>query len=184
MLSAGWASAHGSGFQLTRFAAAGPYQLLLGTIPDPPLVGDAILILEVADTDTGERAPNVRVSALTKGPDGASGSAAFGPDSYDPTLYEARAALGAEGKWTFTIEVSGDAGAGSAQFDYDVKRASPVAGIITLATMLALVTVIGLSMRAFLKGRGDSQRARRRKAQPKSRGRSARSEKTLGRRSR
>ena len=146
--------AHGGGFQLTRPAVAGPYELLLGTIPDPLLVGEGILILQVANPDTGERVLGARVEATAAGPDGATLAIPFGPDSYDPTLYEANATLDAEGAWLFIVEVSGADGGGSAKFDYEVRRASPIAGIITLATLLALLTILGLSMRAFLKQRG------------------------------
>ena len=153
--------AHGGGFQLTRPAVAGPYELLLGTIPDPPIVGEAILILKVADPDTGARALNARVEATLVGPGGAAFTIPFGPDSYDPTLYEANATLDAEGAWLFIIEVSGADGSGVAKLDYEVRSASPIAGIITLATLLALLTILGLSMRAFLKQRGGGQRRRR-----------------------
>ena len=67
LVAADWVSAHGSGFQLTKRAQAGPYELLLGTIPDPPIVGEAILILQVADPDTGVRVPNVVVTAAPVG---------------------------------------------------------------------------------------------------------------------
>ena len=164
VLAADWVSAHGSGFQLTKRGQAGPYELLLGTIPDPPLVGEVILILQVADSDTGVRVPNVVITATPAGPDGPGVPLIFGPDSYDPTLYEARAVLETEGPWELTITVSGEDGSGSALFTYDVKRASPIAGIITLATLLAFVTILGLSMRAFLKQRANGQRARRRRA--------------------
>ena len=164
ILSADWVSAHGSGFQLTKQAQAGPYKLLLGTIPDPPIVGEAILILQVADPDTGDRVQNVIVRAAPVGPDGPGVPLAFGPDSYDPTLYEARAFLENEGPWEVTITVSGEDGSGSALFTYDVKRASPIAGLITLATLLAFVTILGLSMRAFLKQRASGQSGRLRRA--------------------
>ena len=152
-----WVSAHGSGFQLTKQAQAGPYELLLGTIPDPPIVGEAILILQVADPDTGVRVQNAVVSAVPTSSAGPGVPLAFGPDSYDPTLYEARAVLETDGPWEVTITVSGEDGSGSALFMYDVKRASPIAGIITLATLLAFVIILGLSMRAFLKQRASGR---------------------------
>ena len=161
LAAADWVSAHGSGFQLTKQAQAGPYDLLLGTIPDPPIVGEAILILQVADPDTGIRVPNVVVTAAPSGPDGPGVPLMFGPDSYDPTLYEARAVLENDGPWEITITVSGEDGSGSALFTYDVKRASPVAGLITLATLLAFVIILGLSMRAFLKQRASGRSGRR-----------------------
>ncbi len=173
--SAETASAHGGGFRLTEQRTAGPYELLLGTIPDPPIVGEAIVILQITDADTGLRVPDAEVELTATGPDSQAsplGTLAFGPDSYDPTLYETRVMLDIEGRWTFSISVSADGGSGDALFNYDVKRASPVAGIITLTTLLAFLIVLGLSMRAFLKQRSgqrsgqrtNGQRARRRKA--------------------
>ena len=162
LAAADWVSAHGSGFQLTKQAQAGPYELLLGTIPDPPIVGETILILQVADPDTGVRVQNAVVSAVPTSSAGPGAPLAFGPDSYDPTLYEARAVLETDGPWEVTITVSGEDGSGSALFTYDVKRASPIAGIITLATLLAFVTILGLSMRAFLKQRASGRGGRRR----------------------
>ena len=163
LAAADWVSAHGSGFQLTKQAQAGPYELLLGTIPDPPLVGEAILILQVADPDTGARVLNAVVTAAPSGPAGPGAPLMFGPDSYDPTLYEARAVLENDGPWEVTITVSGEDGSGSALFAYDVKRASPIAGIITLATLLAFVIILGLSMRAFLKQRASGRSGGRRR---------------------
>ena len=160
-------SGHGGGFQLTRREIAGPYELVLGTIPDPLVVGEAVLILSVENPDTGARVLNADVTVTPEGPTSASPNAGpliAGPDSYDPTLYEARAELDAEGQWMFTIEVSGQSGTGSASFAYDVKKLSPIAGLITLAALLAFLTILGLSIRAFIKDRTGGRRARRRKA--------------------
>ena len=160
-------SGHGGGFQLTRREIAGPYELVLGTIPDPLVVGEAVLILSVANPDTGARILNADVTVTPEGPAGASsipGPLIAGPDSYDPTLYEARAELDAEGQWIFTIDVSGQAGTGSASFAYDVKHLSPIAGLITLAALLAFLIILGLSIRAFIKDRTGGRRARHRKA--------------------
>ena len=158
-------SGHGGGFQLTRREIAGPYELVLGTIPDPLVVGEAILILSVANPDTGARVLNADVTVTPESPASANvASLIAGPDSYDPTLYEARAELDAEGRWMFTIEVSGQAGTGSASFAYEVKKLSPIAGLITLAALLAFLTILGLSIRAFIKDRTKGRRARRRKA--------------------
>ena len=153
LIAVDWVSAHGSGFQLTRRGMAGPYELLLGTIPDPPVVGEAILILQVADPNTGVRVVNADVSLRSEGPGGVDVPMDVGADSFDPSLYESRAVLAIEGTWTFVFSVSGEDGSGSARFTYDVKRTSPIAGVITLATLLAFMTILGLSIRAFLKQR-------------------------------
>ena len=160
-------SAHGGGFQLNKRASAGPYSLTVGTIPDPPTVGEAIFILEVTDPGTKERVTGLDVTIVPSRPEDAGSESDRLPglvDSYDPTLYETRVELPSDGPWTFDVIVDGQAGSGEARFAYDVKRVNPIGGIITLVTLLAFLTVIGLSMRAFLKERGKGQRMRRRKA--------------------
>ena len=159
--------AHGGGFQLNKRASAGPYNLTIGTIPDPPTVGEAILILEVTDPDTNQRIQGLNVTIVPRGPESQDGAPEnlYGiVDSYDPTLYETRAELPSAGPWTFNVIVDGQLGSGEAQFSYDVKRVNPIGGIITLLTLLAFLAVMGLSMRAFLKERNKGRRVRRRKA--------------------
>lgn len=159
--------AHGGGFQLNKRASAGPYNLTIGTIPDPPTVGEAILILEVTNSDTNQRIVGLNVTIVPQGPEdteGAPNNLYAIADSYDPTLYETRADLPNPGPWTFDVIVEGQDGSGEAQFSYDVKRVNPIGGIITLVTLLAFLTVIGLSMRAFLKERSKGRRVRGRKA--------------------
>ncbi len=161
------ASAHGGGFSLDRRASAGPYELRLGTIPNPLTVGEGILIMEVLASQTGERVSSADVVITPQRPDGAAdpyGALETWPDSYDPTLYESRVELDAEGAWAFRVSVSGDAGAGTALFAYEVRRVSPVGGIITLFVLLVLLTILGLSMRAFLNQRDSGQRVKRRRA--------------------
>ena len=159
--------AHGGGFELSKRASAGPYNLTIGTIPDPPTVGEAILIIEVTDPDTNARVVGLDVTIVPSGPEGLEREpdTLYGlVDSYDPTLYETRAELPRAGPWTFDVIVDGQRGGGEARFSYDVKRVNPIGGIITLVTLLAFLTVIGLSMRAFLKERSKGRRVRRRKA--------------------
>lgn len=161
------ARAHGGGFQLNKSASAGPYNLTIGTIPDPPTVGEAILIIEVTNPDTNQRVVGLDVTIVPRGPEDPEGEpdTLYGlVDSYDPTLYETRAELPSAGPWTFDVIVDGQAGSGEAQFAYDVKRVNPIGGIITLVTLIAFLTVIGLSIRAFLKERGKGRKVRRGKA--------------------
>lgn len=159
--------AHGGGFQLNKRASAGPYNLTIGTIPDPPTVGEAILILEVTNSDTNQRIVGLNVTIVPQGPEdmeGAPDNLNAIADSYDPTLYETRAELPSPGPWTFDVIVEGQDGSGEAQFSYDVKRVNPIGGIITLVTLLAFLIVIGLSMRAFLKERSKGRKVKGRKA--------------------
>lgn len=163
------AGAHGGGFTLDKSADAGPYALRLGTIPPSLPVGEGILIIEVSDARTGERvsAPAASVVVSPQRPDGSAtpyGDLQAWADSYDPTLFESRAELDVEGEWTFIVTVSGDAGTGAARFALEARRASALPGIITLFVLLVLLTVLGLSMRAFMKRKDASQRVGRRRA--------------------
>ena len=62
--------AHGGGFQLSKRADAGPYSLTMGTIPDPPTVGEAIFILEVTRLGDSERIVGLSVSIAPSAPEG------------------------------------------------------------------------------------------------------------------
>ena len=163
------ASAHGGGFTLDKRADAGPYALRLGTIPATLPAGEGILIIEVSDAQTGERvsAPAASVVVSPKRPDGSAtpyGDLQAWADSYDPALFESNVELDVEGEWTFIVTVSGDAGTGSARFSLDARNPSPLPGVITLFVLLFLLTILGLSMRAFLKRKDASQRVGRRRA--------------------
>lgn len=164
------AGAHGGGFTLDKSADAGPYALKLGTIPpNLPAVGEGILIIEVADARTGERvsAPAASVVVSPERPDGSDtpyGDLTAWADSYDPTLFESQVELDVEGEWTFTVTVSGEAGTGSARFALAARNPNPLPGIITLFVLLVLLTILGLSMRAFLKRKDASPKVGRRRA--------------------
>lgn len=156
LLDAEGAAAHGGGFTLDRRADAGPYRLRLGTIPPQLLVGEGIVIIEVSDANTGERVsvPAANVVISPERPDGSAtpyGDLQAFADSYDPTLYESNVNLDVEGEWSFAVTVSGDAGTGTALFALGVQRVNPFWGIVTLFVLLALLTVAGLSVRAYLK---------------------------------
>ena len=163
------AFAHGGGFTLDKRASAGPYALRLGTIPRALSPGEGILIIEVSDADTGERvsAPAASVVISPKRPDGSAtpyGDLQAFADSYDPTLYEASANLDVEGEWTFAVTVSGDAGTGTARFALGVARPNPFWGIVTLFGLIVLLTIIGLSTRAFLRRKSETQQSERSRA--------------------
>ena len=130
-------------------------------------MGEAILILEVTNSDTNQRIVGLNVTIVPRGPEDTEGT----PDnlyaiadSYDPTLYETRA----ESAQPWPLDIRRAGGRAGRQrrgaISYDVKRVNPIGGIITLVTLLAFLTVIGLSMRAFLKERSKGRRVRRRKA--------------------
>lgn len=153
--------AHGTGVELNKREFAGPYEVVLGIVPDPPSLGEMAVTLTVIELQTRTAVIGADVIMTARGPD----STVIGPlkvetDPTDPSFYDLRTTLGKEGAWIFTVEVRALAGEGSADFAIEVEQPHTVTWItriITLLTFLALVIILGLAVRAFLgqrRGRG------------------------------
>jgi hypothetical protein len=150
--------AHGSGVELNKREFAGPYEVALGVVPDPPAIGEMAMTLAVIELQTRTVVIRADVTMTATGPD----STVIGPlkvetDPADPSFYDLRTTLDKEGTWTFTIDVDAPAGPGSADFILEVKKTSSITGIITLLTLLAFAVILGLSVRAFLSQRGQKE---------------------------
>jgi hypothetical protein len=156
------ARAHGGGVELNKREFAGPYEVALGVVPDPPAIGEIAMTLAVIELDTRTVVIRADVTMTARGPD----STVIGPlkvetDTVDPSFYDLRTTLDKEGVWVFTIDVDAPAGPGSADFIIEVKKTSSITGIITLLTLLAFVVILGLSVRAVIGQRGDKGKYRR-----------------------
>ena len=73
-------------------------------------------------------------------------------------FYDVNTSVDREGSWTFNITISSDLGDASADFDVEVRNASPMAGVVTLFVLIALLTVVGLAVRAIIGERGRQRR--------------------------
>ena len=142
---------------------AGPYEIGLGTIPPSPSVGNLHLALTVTDTATKSPVLDANLELQGTGPD--SREIEIGPfiaanSAQEPTYYEVNTQVDREGIWLFTTTVTDATGPHSAEFQVEVRNASPIPGIFTLVVLLAFLIIFGLSLRASLGGR----RKRRKKS--------------------
>ncbi len=135
---------------------AGPYEIGLGTIPPSPSVGNLHLALTVTDPATKTPILDANVEIVGAGPDSAEieiGPTPATSSAQDPAYYEVNTSVGREGVWRFTTTITDADGEHSADFQVEVKNASPITGILTLVVLVAFLIIFGLSIRASLGGR-------------------------------
>ena len=132
---------------------AGPYQVSLGTIPDTPIIGNLHLTMTIKDTASDAYVLDALVTVTGQGPSG--GAALIGPvqastNLRDPTFYDVNTAVDELGPWIFTVRIEAGPGEAQAAFSVEVREANPLGAIAVLAGLLALMTILGLSVRAYL----------------------------------
>ena len=135
---------------------AGPYRVSLGTIPDTPVVGNIHLTVTVWDSAKDEYVLDARVAVIGESP--GDDPIEIGPlvadrNLREPTYYEINTSVDEVGRWEFTVRVEAAPGAAETTFTLEVVEASPLGGIAILAVLLGLVTVLGLSARAYFRQR-------------------------------
>ena len=141
---------------------AGAYEIALGTIPAAPGPGNLHFTMTVASAADGRYILNANVSVAGRAPGAETneiGPLAAQTNEQNASFYEVSTSVDREGDWTFTVTVSGELGDASADFDVEVRKASPFIGFATLLTLLVLLTVLGLSARALI-----GERRKRRKS--------------------
>jgi hypothetical protein len=138
---------------------AGPYILNVGTLPSPPLLGPFHMTMTVTDASTDTLVLDADVTVTGVGPADETGvQPTLGPIKAVNNLtglvyYDMNTEVSALGLWTFTIDVNGELGQGTTQFDLEVRESDPLTAIITLATLLVFVAILGFSVRSYLKER-------------------------------
>ena len=142
---------------------AGPYEVALGTIPDSPTLGALHMTLTV--TDTKRQAYLLDAAVVVEGTGPESG-ATIGPltaekNLDDPRFYDVNTVVDVEGLWTVTVRVDASLGEAVAEFPIEVRSPSPIAGVATLVVLLAFLTILGISLRAYLGERRGRKRRRR-----------------------
>lgn len=149
------ASANGRVLRFER-QQAGPYMVSLGTIPTTPLVGNIHLTVTVEEAATEEYILDASVAVIGEGP--GDDPAEVGPlfadrNLREPTYYEINTSVDEVGQWAFTVLVDAAPGPAEARFTFEVVEANPLGGIAILAVLMGLVTVLGLSARAYFRQR-------------------------------
>lgn len=151
-MTAPTSESHGTGVQLNRREFAGAYEVALGIVPDPPRVAEIFITIAVIEQQTRAIVMNADVTLTGKGPN----SVTLGPlvvetDPLDPTFYDLSTHLTEVGTWEFTVNISAHQGPGLAYFTIEVVDDSPLTGILTLITLLAFLSILGLSGRSILR---------------------------------
>ena len=141
-----------------------PMRLVSARSRPAPL--SAICTSPLTVTDPVNKTPilDAKVELHGTGPD--STEIEIGPtfatnSTQDPAYYEVNTSVGREGMWLFTTTITDSDGEHSADFQVEVKNASPITGILTLVVLVAFLIIFGLSIRASL---GGKRRRRKRRA--------------------
>jgi hypothetical protein len=152
-LSPGKAEANG---QVRRFVDqdAGPYVISLGTLPQTPVLGRLHMTMTVVERSSGVFITDAQVTVTGMGP--GEEAVEMGPlvasnNSSDPTFYDISTTVDREGTWVFTVGVTSDLGQAATEFAIEVTKASTFMGMVTILALLAFLTVLGLSVRVFLR---------------------------------
>jgi hypothetical protein len=142
---------------------AGPYEVALGTIPDSPTLGALHMTLTVADTKTQAYLLDAAVVVEGTGPEPGATIGPFTAEKNldDPRFYDVNTVVDVEGAWTVTVRVDASLGEAVAEFPIEVRSASPIAGVATLVVLLAFLTILGISLRAYLRERQGRKKRRR-----------------------
>ena len=134
----------------------GHYEVLLGTVPDSPLVGVTHLTIRIKDVRTGLFSTAAVVSVTGTGPNtDANGLEPVSAkrDPIDRSYHDLSLVFDHPGLWTITVLFEDYEGAHSANFLINVRKSNPVSGIFTLIGLMAFLGVLGLSARVYLKER-------------------------------
>lgn len=158
---------HANG-RVTEFTrkTAGPYEIAVGTFPNPPAPGMLDLTITVADATSKAFILDATVTVNGRGPEDPQGGqpAEVGPlvaQANPPNFYDVLITVDRVGVWTFTVAVRGRLGEASAEFPIRVRSSSIIPGVVTLVALVVFVVLAGLSARMYFKGQGGSKRRHR-----------------------
>ena len=68
----------------------------------------------------------------------------------DPRYYDINTSVNTTGTWTFDIAIKADAGEITTTFQIEVNERNNIPAILAFFVLLLLVTILGLSIRAFI----------------------------------
>lgn len=159
------AHANGRVTQFTR-KTVGSYEIAVGTVPSPPVLGALDLTITVADATSKAFILDANVTVSGRGPEDPQGGQAAEMEpvlalSNPPNFYDALVTVDRVGVWTFTVAVRGRLGEASADFPIRVRGSSIIPGVVTMVSLLVFVVLAGLSARMYFKGQGRSRDKRR-----------------------
>ena len=132
----------------------GGHEIGLGTVPASPTVGVVHFVVYVKDLETEVSYTDAEVSFLASAP--YTRNSDIGPipmtnTVMDPTYYELNTSLDEEGMWFIVIEVQTPSGKNSVNYQINVQEPNPILPILTVSALLAVLVILGVSARAWVK---------------------------------
>ena len=153
LLASSWpylATAHSAGTLRLANVAAGPYHLSAWSAPEPPRVGDFHLSVAV-DEPKGENSSaasqpskldvQITMTAVAQRRDNLIQQATL-QTTFFQSYYESYFTIPATGRWQVTVNVTGSAGAGAAQFAFDALPAQRINWELVFWCVTALIALI------------------------------------------
>ena len=130
------------------------HEIGLGTVPETPTRGVIHFAAYVKNVYTGVNYSDAEV--YIKVYEIGSGKLKIGPlkminGVMDPTYYEADFPLEAKGIWKIEININTEDGNSSGVFEIEVYDPNPIIPILTLAFLIILLIILGISARTWIK---------------------------------
>ena len=149
-LLTGHVYANGAATQF-KHQIVGPYEISLATTPRNPSIGPIHLTVMIADASSKRFITDAEISLTGKPPQPYQNTLkniGTERDTLYPNIYDATTSVEYSGVWTFVINVNGELGEASAEFYVEIYKPDVASGIATLGTLLVLVSILGISIRA------------------------------------
>ena len=132
----------------------GGHEIGLGTVPASPTVGVVHFVVYVKDLETEVSYMDAEVSFAASAP--YSQNPDIGPipminTVMDPTYYELNTSLDEEGMWFIVIEFQTPSGKNSVNYQINIQQPNPILPILTVSALLAVLVILGVSARAWVK---------------------------------
>ena len=132
----------------------GGHEIGLGTVPASPTVGVVHFVVYVKDLETEVSYMDAEVSFAASAP--YSQNPDIGPISMintvmDPAYYELNTSLDEEGMWFIVIEFQTPSGKNSVNYQINIQQPNPILPILTVSALLAVLVILGVSARAWVK---------------------------------
>ena len=142
LAQANGARANGATVEVVR-TNIGPYEIMVGALPNPPKAGFVHLTVTVTDLATSLPVTDasVRVFVRRQG-DERRGQAVLLNSPAAPGYYDANVNLPRSGLWQFSIEVSADQGQETIDLSFSVEsQAQTLSGRLTWSVMTAVIVL-------------------------------------------
>ena len=107
----------------------GPFDLVVGVLPENPSLGYVRLVATVCDAATGGPVPDAQVTFIPTSPEGKVGAPIYGLGKFSgPEEYSAELSLKKSGLWHYRIEVKSQAGSATTNVAVEIRQPTDYSG--------------------------------------------------------